>query len=186
MGALELNTSGDHKERVTLFADVLLPVPITNLFTYRVPFELNDVIGIGYRVIVQFGKRKIITGIVAKIHENPPEVYQAKYIIDLLDDQPIMNKHQLNLYEWMADYYMATMGEVLNVGMPAGLKLSSESKIQINPEFDFEQSIFRSLQCDYNYWPYFCRQCCQLCPQRRRYLQPFTALIANRVSGYQH
>jgi len=143
LGALELNTSGDHKERITLFADVLLPVPITNLFTYRVPFELNDVIGIGYRVIVQFGKRKIITGIVAKIHENPPEVYQAKYIIDLLDDQPIMNKHQLNLYEWMADYYMATMGEVLNVGMPSGLKLSSESKIQINPEFDFEQSIIR-------------------------------------------
>ena len=142
MGALELNTSSDHKERVTLFADVLLPVPITKLFTYRVPLELNDLVGIGYRVIVQFGKKKIITGVIANIHENPPEVYQAKYIIDLLDDEPIMNEKQLTLYEWIAGYYMSSMGEVLNVGMPSGLKLSSESKIQLNPEFDLAASYY--------------------------------------------
>ena len=142
MGALELNTSSDHKERITLFADVLLPVPITKLFTYRVPLELNDLVGIGYRVIVQFGKKKIITGVIANIHENPPEVYQAKYIIDLLDDEPIMNEKQLTLYEWIAGYYMSSMGEVLNVGMPSGLKLSSESKIQLNPEFDLAASYY--------------------------------------------
>ncbi len=142
MGTLEFNTPGDHKERITLFADVLLPVPITKLFTYRVPFEQNEQIGIGYRVIVQFGKKKILTGIVAKIHENPPEVYQAKYIIDLLDDEPTMNEKQLSFYEWIAGYYMSTMGEALNVGMPSGLKLSSESKIQLNPEFDPSGSVF--------------------------------------------
>jgi primosomal protein N' (replication factor Y) len=73
LGQLELNTSGDFQERVTLFADVLLPVPITKLFTYRVPFEFNDQIDIGWRVIVQFGHRKVLTGIVAKgLHQNPP------------------------------------------------------------------------------------------------------------------
>lgn len=139
MGALELNTSSDHQERITKFADVLLPVPITKLFTYRVPFELNDTIDIGYRVIVQFGKKKIITGVVAKLHENPPEVYQAKYIIELLDDAPVMNQKQLLFYNWIAGYYMSTVGEVLNVGMPSGLKLSSESKIQLNPEYQHDQ-----------------------------------------------
>ncbi len=139
MGALELNTSSDHEERTTLFADVLLPVPITRLFTYRVPYDLNNAIDIGFRVIVQFGKKKILTGIVVKIHENPPKVYEAKYIIDLLDEEPMMNEKQLSLYEWIADYYMSGIGEVLNVGMPSGLKLSSESKIQLNPEFDYNQ-----------------------------------------------
>lgn len=138
---MQLNMNVDHQERTTLFADVLLPVPITKLFTYRVPFELNDHIDIGYRVVVQFGKKKIITGVVANLHETPPEVYQAKYIIELLDDEPIMNEKQLELFAWISDYYMCTMGEVLNVGMPSGLKLSSESKIQLNPDFDLNQSI---------------------------------------------
>jgi len=132
---LQLNTSGDFQERITLFADVLLPVPIPQFFTYRVPFEFNEVIGVGYRVIVQFGKRKVITGVVARIHENPPKVYQAKYIIDILDDEPTVNEKQLELFQWMASYYMCTPGEVLNVGMPSGLKLNSESKIQLNPEY---------------------------------------------------
>jgi primosomal protein N' (replication factor Y) len=78
LGQLELNTSGDFQERVTLFADVLLPVPIPHFFTYRVPLEFNDQIDVGWRVIVQFGKRKVITGIVAKVHDQPPKVYEAK------------------------------------------------------------------------------------------------------------
>ncbi len=88
-------------------------------------------------MIICFGRKKILTGVVVNIHEKPPEVYQAKYIIDLLDEQPIMNEKQLSLYEWIAGYYMSTMGEVLNVGMPSGLKLSSESKIQLH--FTFRQ-----------------------------------------------
>ncbi len=139
MGQLELNTSGDFQERITLFADVLLPVPIPHLFTYRVPLEFNDQIDIGWRVIVQFGKRKIITGIVAKVHDHPPKVYEAKYIIDLLDNEPIILENQLELFHWMANYYMCTAGEVLNVAMPSGLKLSSESKIQLNPAVKLEE-----------------------------------------------
>ncbi len=142
MGKLEFNISSEHQERTTLFADILLPVPIANLFTYRIPFELNELVGIGYRVIVQFGKRKILTGIIAGIHQHPPTVYQAKYIIDLLDDEPVMNEKQLKFYKWVAEYYMCTMGETLNVGMPSGLKLNSESKIQLNPEFDFVDPVY--------------------------------------------
>ncbi len=140
MTQLELNTSGDFQERVTLFADVLLPVPITRLFTYRVPYELNAQVAVGYRVIVQFGQRNVITGVIARIHSNPPEVYEAKYIIDLLDAEPVIIQKQLDLFQWMAGYYMCTAGEVLNVAMPSGLKLSSESKIQMNPDFDYGEA----------------------------------------------
>ncbi|MCG8311010.1 MAG: primosomal protein N' [Cytophagales bacterium] len=140
MSKLELNVSNGDREQVPLFADVLLPVPITRLFTYRVPDELDERIGIGFRVVVQFGKKKIITGVVAKLHEHPPEIYQAKYIIDLLDEEPVMNKKQFDLYDWIANYYMSSAGEVLNVGMPSGLKLNSESKIQLNPEFELQNS----------------------------------------------
>ncbi len=136
MSELEFNTSVDHEERVTLFADVLLPVPIPRAFTYRVPFEMNDRIGTGFRVVVQFGKKRILTGIVAGIHEQPPEEYEAKYILDVLDDRPMMNEQQLRLFYWISDYYMAAIGDVVNAAMPSGLKLSSESKIQLNPEFD--------------------------------------------------
>ena len=136
MNKLQLNISNDFNERVTLFADVLLPVPIPQNFTYRVPFEHNDHIGIGYRVIVQFGRKKILTGIVVQLHNSPPENYQAKYIIDILDNHPVLNEKQISFFRWMASYYMCTPGEVLNVGMPSGLKLSSESKIQLNPAFD--------------------------------------------------
>jgi primosomal protein N' (replication factor Y) len=71
----QLFENQNFKERVTLFADVLLPVPIPQLFTYRVPFELNEYIKIGTRVVVQFGSRRILTAIVMELHENPPKGY---------------------------------------------------------------------------------------------------------------
>lgn len=138
MAALELNTNSDHIERVTLFADVMLPVPIPRLFTYRVPEAFKDNINIGFRVIVQFGSKKIITGVVAVLHQKPPKVYEAKYILEVLDDYPHVNAQQLELISWMSEYYLCTAGEVLNAALPSGLKLHSESKIQLNPEFDVE------------------------------------------------
>jgi len=138
MATLELNTNSEHTERVTLFADVMLPVPIPKLFTYRVPEAFKDHIDVGYRVIIQFGKKKIITGVVAALHQKPPKEYEAKYILEILDEYPHVNAQQLELISWMARYYLCTAGEVLNAALPSGLKLHSESKIQLNPEFDPE------------------------------------------------
>jgi primosomal protein N' (replication factor Y) (superfamily II helicase) len=132
--SLELNI--DAPEGIeTFFADVILPLPLPRLYTYRVPRSLNSSILPGARVIVQFGKKKILTAVVAAIHQNPPQVYEAKYILELLDEEPMVNSHQLKLFQWMAEYYMCTLGEVLNASLPAGLKLSSQSKIQLNPDF---------------------------------------------------
>lgn len=128
------------QSRKTFFADLLLPVPIPRLFTYRIPFELNEQVQSGQRAIVQFGDRKIVTGLVISVHEKPPKDYEAKYILEILDQSPSVNGLQLKLFEWIASYYMCTVGEVLNAALPAGLKLSSESMVQINPRFDLEES----------------------------------------------
>ncbi|WP_221394510.1 primosomal protein N' [Dyadobacter sp. NIV53] len=125
------------EEETTLFADLILPVPIPSLFTYRVPREMSELITVGARVIVQFGQKRIITAAVARLHTNPPVKYQAKYILELLDEQPIITNRQLELFNWIAEYYLCNIGEVLNVALPAGLKITSQSRIQFNPEFDY-------------------------------------------------
>lgn len=126
--------------RKTLFAELLLPVPVPRLFTYRIPYNLNDHVRVGQRAIVQFGDRKVVTALIFKIHEDVPKDFEAKSILELLDDFPSVNEIQLKLFQWMADYYMCTLGEVMNAALPAGLKLSSESMVQIHPAFSLETS----------------------------------------------
>ena len=122
------------------FAEIVLPVPIPKFFTYRVPRNLQDRIKTGQRAIVQLGDRKVLTGVVVRIHNQPPKEYEAKYILDLLDEFASVNDVQLRFFRWMADYYMCTAGEVLNAALPAGLKLSSESMVQVHPAFDPEET----------------------------------------------
>ena len=123
-------------ERKTLFVDLILPVPIRNLFTYRVPYELNNDISIGQRVIVPFGKNKRITGIISKIHETAPSAYQAKYLEFILDDSPILSPHQLSFWNWISEYYLAPIGDIMSAALPANFKLASETKVLIHPDFD--------------------------------------------------
>lgn len=126
------------EEEITYFADLILPVPIPSLFTYRVPREIAGLIKIGARVIVQFGSKRVTTAVVARIHETPPAKYQAKYILELLDEQPVVTHQQLALFNWVSEYYLCNIGEVMNVALPSGLKITSQSRIQINPEFEYE------------------------------------------------
>jgi primosomal protein N' (replication factor Y) len=123
-------------ERLTLFADVILPVPIHQAFTYRVPFELNEQVQFGQRVIVPFGKNKLTTGIIVRIHQEIPTVYQAKYIEYLLDDSAIITERQFEFWKWISSYYMAPIGDVMNAALPSNFKLASETKIVLHPEFD--------------------------------------------------
>lgn len=126
----------------TLFAELLLPVPIHKLFTYRVPQSLQESVQVGQRVIVQFGERKILTGVIGKLHNQPPKEYEAKYILELLDEEPVITTVQFKFFEWLANYYCCTPGEVLNAALPAGLKLSSESMVQLHPAFDWNSTPF--------------------------------------------
>ena len=119
----------------TLFADILLPLPLPGYFTYRVPAELNGKMQEGIRVVVPFGARKIYSGLVRRVHHTPPQKFQAKYILSVLDEAPIVFPRQFEFWEWIADYYMATPGEVMNTALPPALKLASETRITLNPDF---------------------------------------------------
>ncbi|SHO64282.1 replication restart helicase PriA [Algoriphagus zhangzhouensis] len=124
------------------FADIILPVPIPRMFTYKIPIALAPQIQIGARVIVQFGRKKVLTGIIGKVHNKPPQAYDAKPILEVLDDQPTVNPIQIRFWVWMANYYCCHIGEVMHAAIPSGLRLSSESKIQANPNFDRENSSY--------------------------------------------
>lgn len=124
--------------RTTYFVDVILPLAVPNLYTYRVPFEWNESIAIGKRVVVQFGRGKLYSALVRRIHENPPKQYAAKYIDSILDDTPIVNQKQFELWDWMSSYYMCTIGEVMIAALPGGLRLSSETKILLNQNYKEE------------------------------------------------
>lgn len=122
--------------RTTYFVDVILPLAVPNLYTYRVPFELNEQIAIGKRVVVQFGKGKLYTALVRVIHENPPRQYTAKYLDSVLDNHPIVNAFQFELWDWISNYYMCTIGEVMVAALPGALRLASETKVVANPSFE--------------------------------------------------
>lgn len=121
-------------ERITLFADVLLPLPVPGAFTYRVPYALNDQVKTGIRVVVQFGPRKIYTALVLRLHEVPPQDYVPKYILSLLDELPVVNELQLKFWNWLAGYYLCYPGEVMNAALPSALKLASETRIALHPD----------------------------------------------------
>lgn len=125
-------------EKLTKFVEVILPLALPNTFTYRVPRDMNDQMKAGARVVVQFGAKgkKLYSGVVAEIHSEPPREYEAKYIESILDSEPIIHpEKQLMFWSWISDYYMCSIGEVMNAALPAGLKLSSETKIYLHPEY---------------------------------------------------
>jgi primosomal protein N' (replication factor Y) len=122
-------------ERTTLFAEILLPLPIPGTFTYRVPFTMNEIVKVGQRVTVQFGKRRVYAGLVMRLHETPPAKGVPKYILSVLDEIPLVNAIQIKFWHWMADYYMSNLGDVMSVAIPTVFKLSSESKIVLSENF---------------------------------------------------
>lgn len=127
------------------YADVILPVPLTGLFTYSVPEGMN--VGVGMRVLVTFGRSKKYMGIVASLHHNKPEDYEVKPIAQLMDSTPIITEKQLKLWQWIADYYMSPIGEVYKAALPSGLKAEdgykpkTELYIQLSPKFRNERSL---------------------------------------------
>jgi len=129
------------EERKTLFVDVILPLPVHQEFTYRVPFEMNDLILEGIRVVVPFGKSKYYTAIVTKVHEKVPAEYVAKYVEYILDEKPIITGKQYTFWKWIAKYYMAPIGDVLNAALPANFKLASETILMLHPDFDVHEEL---------------------------------------------
>ena len=118
------------------FAETLLPLSIPGTYTYRIPSHLSP--QVGSRVLVPFGRKKIYTAIVVMLHDRAPQGYEVKEIISLLDDRPIVRHPQLKFWEWIASYYLCSMGEVYKAALPSGLKVESETYISVNPDYEEE------------------------------------------------
>ena len=122
-----------------VFANVILPLPLDRLFTYQVAEEDFDALKIGMRVAVPFGKSKVYTGVVAKIHQEEPQQYEAKLIEEILDEKPAVTSHQLKFWAWIASYYMCAEGEVMKAALPSAFLLESETVVELNKKGEFDE-----------------------------------------------
>ncbi len=118
------------------FVDVILPLPLANRYTYSLPEELQNRVKTGSRVIVPFGGKKIYTALVTNSHYCPPKDYDTKEVIEILDVHPILTPQQFKLWEWIASYYICTLGDVYKAALPSGMKLESETIVLYNTDFE--------------------------------------------------
>lgn len=125
------------------FIDVIIPIPLKKLFTYSITVSEADFLKPGIRVAVPFGKSKIYTGIVSKIHNDAPTAYEAKDIHQILDETPIVNSKQLQLWQWISNYYMCTLGDVMRAALPSAFILESETVITKNNIKTIDESILK-------------------------------------------
>ncbi|WP_303317507.1 primosomal protein N' [Flavivirga abyssicola] len=128
---------------MSFFIDVIIPVPLKKLFTYNVTASEADFLKVGMRVAVPFGKSKIYTGIVYKIHQEAPTAYEAKDIQQILDDSPIVTEKQLQLWQWISNYYMCTLGDVMRAALPSAFILESETVILKNTIKSIDEGILK-------------------------------------------
>lgn len=117
------------------YAEVILPLPLYSTFTYTIPDGLKDSVGIGFRVLVPFGRKKFYTGIVTQIHNQCPGNYEVKDIVAALDNNSILRHPQLKFWQWISDYYLCAIGDVYKAAVPAGMKVESETRVSANPDY---------------------------------------------------
>lgn len=110
-----------------LFAEVIVPVSVPGTFTYAVPDEMEKEAETGKRVLVQLGRNKIHAGIIAELHHRSPVKFEAKPLLSILDDRPLITEVHIRFWNWISSYYMATPGEVMHAALPQGLRLQSET-----------------------------------------------------------
>ena len=122
------------------YLDIILPVPLPKLFTYEAG-EWEQDVAVGKRAVVSFGRKKLYSGIIASVHANKPKEYETKPVLSILDEKPVVSQKQLRFWEWIADYYQCTLGEVYKAALPSGLKLESESYVIYNEDFVAEKPL---------------------------------------------
>ncbi|MBA2746162.1 MAG: primosomal protein N', partial [Flavisolibacter sp.] len=118
-----------------MFAEVIIPLALPKNYTWRIPENMLSRLQTGCRVEVNLGKNKKYAGVVKRIHSEKPEFFEPKEILSLLDPEPVIQNFQLELWSWMASYYMCTEGEVMAAALPAHFKLSSETILIFNEEY---------------------------------------------------
>ncbi len=128
------------------YADVILPLAVDGVFTYLVPTEFQPKAVEGSRVLVPLGRSKLYVGIVLRLHDTKPQ-FKCREIERLLDDGPMLLPYQLRIWQWISDYYMSSLGDVMVAALPAGLKQTDKYKprteqyVTLAPSFRTEQRL---------------------------------------------
>lgn len=122
------------------YVDVILPIPLERLFTYSITTVEADFIKAGMRISVPFGKQKLYTAIAYRKHTESPTAYEAKEIHQILDEEPLVTPEQLQLWQWIASYYMCTLGDVMRAALPSALLLESETLVTRNKEIQLKDT----------------------------------------------
>jgi len=119
------------------YCEVIIPLALPFTYTWFIPAHLSDAAKTGTRVEVQLRNKKY-AGIIKSVHQNKPSSFEPKELLNVLDDEPLVYPAQLKLWEWMAQYYMCSEGEVMQAAIPSNLKLSSESILIWNEEYGID------------------------------------------------
>ena len=133
------------------YADVVLPLPLEGFFTYSIPGSFQQEGLVGCRVVVPFGKTKTYVALVVRIHDTTPKGYKVKPLKQRIDQSPIVNALQLNLWTWISSYYLSAMGDIYKAALPSGLKAedgykpSTELYVALAPAFQSEPSLHIAL-----------------------------------------
>lgn len=112
-----------------MFADIILPIPFDS-FTYLVPSDMETRVMRGCRVVVPLGKNKIYTGVVLNTHNNTPKGVEVKAIIEVLDDHTVVNEQQFAFWQWIANYYICPLGDVMKAALPGAMKPKDEAALK--------------------------------------------------------
>lgn len=124
------------------FCDVILPLPVEGTYTYLIPPALEKLVDVGFRVIVPFGTNKQYSGIILRIHADAPNAdFKVKEIIAPLENHTLLTPEQLKLWQWMSNYYMCPLGDVYKAAIPSGLRMESETAVNLLEDFDNWESL---------------------------------------------
>ena len=134
-----------------LTANIILPFPLNDTYTYYVPQAMEEHICVGQRVIVSFGAKRFFTGIVYSLGEAS-DVADLKPISEIIDNKPIVSQNQLLYWRRLADYYICSLGDIMRLALPSALRLQSDTTVIINEEItpdnlsDKESFVYSILQ----------------------------------------
>lgn len=134
-----------------LTANIILPFPLNDTYTYYVPQAMEEHICVGQRVIVSFGAKRFFTGIVYSLGEAS-DVADLKPIAEIIDNKPIVSQNQLLYWRRLADYYICSLGDIMRLALPSALRLQSDTTVIINEEItpdnlsDKESFVYSILQ----------------------------------------
>ncbi len=118
-----------------MYAEIIIPLALPKNYTWQIPGQMLEAVRPGCRGEVNLGKNKRYAGIIKRVHSEKPEFFEPKEILNVLDTEPVIYEEQLQLWEWMASYYMCSEGEVMAAALPSHFKLSSESIVVFNEEY---------------------------------------------------